>query len=77
MSRSYKKTKVFANCKGPRGSDKYDKRLANRALRKAITNLDLVEVEVVPKLRDKSNVYNFNSDGKHWWAKATKKDMRK
>lgn len=74
MSRSFKKTKIFGNASN---SDKQSKRKANRKLRKAISNVDLLETEVLPKIRDVSSTWGFAKDGKHYWAKATEKDMRK
>jgi hypothetical protein len=75
MSRSYRKTKIFGMTKAE--SEKKDKRLANRRLRKAISNMDLLETEIVPTIEDVSNVWSFDKDGRQYWHNATKKDMRK
>ena len=69
MSRSRKKTKVFGNAGA---SDKYDKRMANRKLRRLrrAGDDDL-------GIRDVSNPWGWSKDGRHYWKDATEKDMRK
>lgn len=39
--------------------------------------MDLLEVEIVPVIRDVSSTWGFDKDGKHFWKGATIKDMRK
>ena len=69
MSRSYRKMKIFANAGG---SDKYDKRQANRRLRRVVRC-----GRIYTRLRDISNVWNWSKDGRHYWSEATDRDMRK
>lgn len=47
-------------------TEKKDKRLANRKLRRAFSRLDLSDPDnlVVPLLREVSNVWSFDKDGK-------------
>ena len=70
MSRSYRHCYIFG-CTTAK-SEKMDKRFANRALRRKVNmgNYDL-------RLRDVSNVYGFDKDGKHYWPDAPKKAMSK
>ena len=69
MSRSRKKTKIFGHGSG---SDKYDKRQANRKLRRIVRAGDEDAT-----IRDVSDPWGWSKDGKHYWEKATEKDMRK
>lgn len=76
MSRSRKKTPITGNCGG---SEKRDKRWANRSLRRQFKIALKQEKEILPLLRDVSNVYTFNKDGKHYMfsEEARIKWMRK
>ncbi len=75
MSRSYKKIKIFPRtCKD---SEKFDKTKANRKLRTSIKVRIAKKLEVLPLMKEVSNVWAFAKDGKHYWANATKKDMSK
>ena len=67
MSRSNKRTPITGNCCGD--SEKNDKRIANRRLRRIVKSLIAKGIEFLPVLRDVSNVYTFNKDGKHYWKK--------
>jgi len=64
MARSYRKSPFCGTCGG---SDKADKAAANRVLRRvtreALRGYD-AEVDVLPELRDVSDVWNFAKDGK-------------
>ena len=61
MSRSFKKTPI---CGIAGNSDKEDKRLANRSLRRK-TKMDIKgEKEVLPELREVSDVWSMKKDGK-------------
>ena len=86
MSRSRRQTPITGNAGGPRSSESYDKKKANRTLRHHVREeLDVTartEVEhsdlrdedggclvfggqpVLPIIREVSNVYDFNKDGK-------------
>lgn len=79
MSRSRRKTKIFGHTGCP--SEKEDKQLANRALRRIskieIDSIDDFDNLIVPDINEVSSLWNFGKDGKSWWGKATEKDMRK
>jgi hypothetical protein len=66
MSRSRKKTPIFGITTA--SSEKRDKRLANRKLRRLTTTelrCSLYDDDLIlPEIRDVSNVYNFEKDGK-------------
>ena len=70
MSRSRRKTPITGWCNG---SDKDDKRRANRRLRKRI-NERLRKERVLssdkpfPEQKETSNVWEFNKDGKMWFG---------
>lgn len=73
MARSYKKTSVVSSTYAE--SEKRDKRFANRKLRRS-ANLKLAQVEtldidedfVFPEMREVSDVWNFDKDGKHYFS---------
>lgn len=76
MGKSYRKTPIVGNASD---SEKMDKRKANRQLRKAVKDMlyksrllqeeILIDVmERLPKLREVSNVWDFEKDGKHYFA---------
>lgn len=82
MSRSYMRTPITGHTTAV--SEKQDKRLANRRLRRAAhqrlrglengVECDAVEV---PTIRDVSNVYSFDKDGKQWLDNPEPSDWRK
>jgi len=65
MSRSHRHTPIVGWTLAR--SEKRDKRLANRKLRAAIREALHHENEVMPVLREVSNVWDFNKDGRQWW----------
>jgi len=67
MGKSYRKTTIIGH--GGR-SEKDDKRLANRALRHRIKNLvkKYPHEEIFPVMREISDVWSFNKDGKGWFG---------
>lgn len=75
MSRSRKKHNIsgIAVCK----SEKQDKRLANRRLRAAVREAMAYGAEVMPELREISNVWTFGKDGKQWWGDRFPQGFRK
>jgi hypothetical protein len=75
MARSYRQTPIFGITTAK--SEKRDKRLANRRHRRALRQAVLRGAEVMPLLREVSNVWCFEKDGKGYWRDATWKDMRK
>ena len=76
MSRSKRKTKYFGNAGG---SEKKDKRLANRMFRKLEkTKIAMQQFEKLPVyMNEVMNVWAMAKDGKSYWKNAVKKDMRK
>ncbi len=75
MSKSVQKTKIHGVTTAK--SEKKDKQLANRRLRRiAKEKLKLGETEL-PILREVSDVWDFDKDGKIYNSDMTKKDMRK
>jgi hypothetical protein len=82
MSRSFVRTPITGMTTAV--SEKQDKRLANRRLRRSARQR-LHEVEsgaeadavMVPLLRDVSNVYSFDKDGKQWLDNPEPSDWRK
>ena len=75
MSRSRRKNKIRGLCSTD--SEKQDKRDANRQFRRVI-NQKVKQAETeLPLLRELSNVWCFEKDGKIYDAEMTEKDMRK
>lgn len=75
MSRSIQKTKIHPITSAK--SEKKDKQFANRKLRRIVKQEVSSEKEEYSKLREISNVWNFDKDGKKYNAKMTEKDLRK
>jgi hypothetical protein len=75
MSRSRRRTPIFGITTSD--SEKQDKREANRRLRRAVRLALDAGDEVLPHLREVSNVWGFAKDGKRWCAHASPRDMRK
>lgn len=76
MSKSFRKSKIFGNCGGKRDSEKKDKLISNRSLRRK-NKTELKSGKLLTSKRENSNIWSFKKDGKHYWKDATKKDMRK
>ena len=76
MSRSLKKVPIAGN---GGDSDKIGKRKANRALRKNVNQVDFEneDLDILPHLREVSNVYSFPKDGKKFIKNSKPKDLRK
>ncbi len=74
MSHSYRKNKIFANCGK---TEKFDKTNANKKLRRLVKVRIARKFEILPILKEVSDIWAFAKDGKHYWADATKKDMSK
>lgn len=67
MSRSYRKHCIIGNCNS---SEKYDKRIANRILRRTVKELlrrDPDEV-VLPIMDEVSDKWSMNKDGKSYFG---------
>ena len=72
MSRSRKKTPITGNVSG---SEKVDKQLWHRRLRRATRQSVSEDPDfIAPDRRDVSDVWAMQKDGKHWWPDD---DMRK
>ena len=67
MSRSFRHTPISASTGG--SSEKFDKQKANRKLRSAVKVAMEKGEEVLPVLREVSDIWVFNKDGKIWWPK--------
>jgi hypothetical protein len=66
MSRSFRHIPIFGITTAR--SEKQDKRFANRRHRR-IGRIALAQGDaVLPLLREVSNVWGFDKDGKLWWA---------
>jgi len=66
MSRSYKK-----NPAGPitcATSEKEEKRIANRRLRRRVQQALFHKKEVMPIMKEIENNWNWPKDGKCWWG---------
>ena len=75
MSRSRKSLPITGNASG---SDKQNKREANRAHRAAQRNLGVPDDAVpVPLLREVSDAYSFKKDGKRWQTRDPDRARRK
>ena len=75
MARSYRRTPIFGITTSK--SEKKDKRLANRRLRRAVRRAMLRDKETLPILREVSDVWNFDKDGRRYDRFASEEAMRK
>ncbi len=85
MTRSKRKTPIISNTvSGFNGSEKDDKRIANRDFRRTNKMLlrdqemakDLEDIILLDRIREVSDVWSFKKDGKHYFTDADK-EMRK
>lgn len=72
MTRSRKHTPIFSATTAE--SEKQDKRMANRKLRRAVNDElekakdpEIAEEIVMPELREVSDVWKMDKDGKRYW----------
>ena len=75
MSRSYIKNKIVGYTK--KETEKRDKTIANKKYRRLVKVRIAKRSEVLPLIREVSNIYQFDKDGKHYYAGMTKLEMRK
>ena len=75
MSRSFIKNKIVGYTK--KESEKRDKTIANKRCRRLVKVRIAKRSEVLPLIREVSNIYQFDKDGKHYYAGMTKLEMRK
>ena len=72
MSRSRRRTTIIGNCGG---SEKYDKRLANRRHRTKVRQvMKDGGFEDLPDLREVSNLWTMNKDGKFYFDEKAYRD---
>lgn len=74
MARSYRYTPIFGICAG---SEKQDKRLANRLFRHKSKLRSRSGSGEFLLMREVSDVWAFTKDGKYYRKEVCKKDMRK
>jgi hypothetical protein len=75
MARSYRRTPIFGITTSK--SEKQAKRIANRRLRRAVRQAMLRGKEVLPRLREVSNLWSFDKDGRRYDRGAGAREMRK
>jgi len=75
MSRSRRKTKKRGITTA--SSEKRNKRIANRGLRRLVKQKLSNNDEILPALREVSNVWSFEKDGKIYDKNMKQKDLRK
>ncbi|PKH51257.1 hypothetical protein CXF68_11455 [Tenacibaculum sp. Bg11-29] len=75
MSRSKKKNKIHGNTTAK--SEKENKQDANRKLRRTTKQKVSSGETILPKLREVSNIWNFNKDGKTYNLEMSEKELRK
>ena len=75
MSRSKKKTKIQAITTAK--SEKENKQAANRKFRRIVKQKVTSEKTEIPQIREISNVWSFDKDGKIYNSEMTEKDLRK
>ncbi len=75
MSRSRKRNKIRGITTAK--SEKQDKQDANRRFRRIVNQKVKQGGTELPKLKELSNVWGFEKDGKIYDPKMTKKEMRK
>lgn len=77
MSHSFKHLPItgITTCR----SEKYDKRLANRCLRRVTKQILPDEDTVFPEMRELTDIWCFGKDGKHNWhgSDYEEKSLRK
>ncbi len=75
MSRSKKKNKIHGNTTAK--SEKENKRDANRKYRRIVKQKIQSDETELPEVREISNVWSFDKDGKRYNPNMTDKDLRK
>ena len=75
MSRSRKKTPIHGHTTAR--SEKEYKSKANRKLRRLVKSKLKTRREHLPHLREISNIYNFNKDGKSYQNNPEERSLRK
>lgn len=73
MSRSHQKTPITGMANA--ASEKQDKRLANRRLRRIVRESIEIELETMPELREVSTTWTFAKDGKQYFDPQKHPDL--
>lgn len=76
MGKSFKKTDIMGNAGCI--SEKHDKRIANKCLRTKAKQLLRQDpfIEVLPIIREVSDVWCFSKDGKMWFGDLKNSNMK-
>ena len=72
---SYIKNKIVGYTK--KETEKRDKTIANKRYRRLVKVRIAKRSEVLPLVREVSNVWTFDKDGKHYYSEMSKLEMRK
>jgi len=75
MSRSRKKTKIHGITTAR--SEKQDKRIANRRYRRTVKPKVKAGDVILPEIREISDIWLFEKDGKTYYKNMSDKDLRK
>lgn len=75
MSRSHQKTPIRGNTIAE--SEKQDKRHANRKFRRIVRQKMKAGEDTLPQIREVSNVWKFDKDGKTYDNSLSSRDLRK
>tara|TARA_B110000305_G_C18963714_1_gene413915 strand:+ start:340 stop:567 length:228 start_codon:yes stop_codon:yes gene_type:complete len=75
MSRSEKKTKIRGTTTAK--SEKENKQKANREYRRVVKQKIKSNESEIPGIRETSNVWSFDKDGKKYDSEMIDKDLRK
>ena len=75
MSRSHQKTPIRGNTKAE--SEKQDKQHANRKFRRIVRQKMKAGKDTLPQIREVSNVWTFDKDGKTYDKSMDNRDLRK
>lgn len=75
MSRSEKKTKIRGITSAK--SEKENKQDANRKYRRIVKQKVKSNESDLPEIKEVSNVWSFDKDGKRYDSEMTEKDLRK
>ena len=74
---NHRKVKKLAVNLSKKESEKRDKTIVNKRYRRLVKVRIAKRSEVLPLIREISNIYQFDKDGKHYYAGMTKLEMRK
>jgi hypothetical protein len=75
MSRSRRRTKIHGITTAK--SEKENKRDANRKFRRILKQKVKLNETILPEIREITNIWTFDKDGKRYNPEMDKKDLRK